>query len=182
MSVTSYVPIFIHENFPDMNAKQIGTILSAWQFSFAFWPIPLGILLHKIGRKNALIFGVILACIATVLYALFSYVKDPTLFFWMNFVARFIEGIADATLVVSLSAIIAIEFPDNTEKYFGIMHFALAAGMTLGPIICAPLYTMMGYDGAFYFLTGVIGVVGLIGAIFVVPSRINDSLKSHELD
>jgi MFS family permease len=55
-----------------MNAKQIGIILLAWQIAFAFWPLIVGCLLNKFGRKNACIFGVILEVIATILFALFS--------------------------------------------------------------------------------------------------------------
>ena len=73
--------------------------------------------LGKIGRKNALLGAICIMTLATAMFAVAGLIEDDNTFYIISFLARLIQGIAAATLLVTVPSIIALEYPENQAKY-----------------------------------------------------------------
>ena len=57
--------------------------------------------------------GLIVFSIATLTFGLASYSSNTSVFYGISFLARLLQGIADALMNVTLPAILVIEFADK---------------------------------------------------------------------
>ena len=69
--------------------------------------------LTSFGRKKSVLAGVLLMTISTLIFGLAGYSKKVYPFFWISFVARLLQGIADAIIGVSIPSIITTEFAES---------------------------------------------------------------------
>ncbi len=72
----------------------------------------LGDNLPTFGRKRAIRFGSILMTVATLMFASGALCSNAVTFYIVSFVARALQGAADALILVSVPSIIAIEWPE----------------------------------------------------------------------
>jgi len=91
----------------------------------------------------------------------------------LNFIGRLIEGAADTTTSITVTAIISCEFADQADFYYGFIIFAWGSGYITGPIITLMVYNSLGYAGNFFFLACLIALGALIPSICLLPSRLN---------
>jgi MFS family permease len=76
-----------------------------------------GELAPKYGRKNLLIFGLVLMVAGTLLFSVAAFCKNDGGFYSISFIGRLIQGIADGMICVVIPSILSIEFPENNAKY-----------------------------------------------------------------
>lgn len=72
----------------------------------------LGDNLPTFGRKRSVRYGSILMTVATLMFASGALCTNATAFYIVSFVARSLQGAADALILVSVPSIIAIEWPE----------------------------------------------------------------------
>jgi MFS family permease len=74
----------------------------------------LGAYLEHLGRKNVVSCGVILMATSTLTFGCASLLKDRVWSFYIiSVLARLLQGLADASVNITVPSIIAIEFQDN---------------------------------------------------------------------
>jgi MFS family permease len=109
---------------------------------------------------------------ASIMFGIGGYFKNVIAFYIVEFFARFLQGVADSVIIVSIQAILAIEFPKTIERYMGYLEMAMGVGLTLGPIIASSIFRFVGYTNTFFFFAIFIFLFGQIPAFFL-PKRLN---------
>jgi len=89
-NTVSLLPTFVGKHHSKYNEFDIGLLLCAYQVGFLLTAPAIGNLLPKIGRKNALVYGMITMSLSTVLYALAAYFKSDGVFYGVSYSARFV--------------------------------------------------------------------------------------------
>ena len=113
MNVSALLPEFVQDNFPHMNSFQVGLLMAIYPIAFLLSAPFVGEKLTSFGRKKSVLAGVLLMTISTLIFGLAGYSKKVYPFFWISFVARLLQGIADAIIGVSIPSIITTEFAES---------------------------------------------------------------------
>ena len=82
-------------------------------------------------------------------------------------------------ICVAIPSLIAIEFPNQNEKYQGYLEMAMGIGMTLGPVLSSVVYKKLHYTNTFFFYAVFISVFGIGSACFL-PARLDQKEKKKE--
>jgi MFS family permease len=173
MNVSSLLPAYIDENYPGINALQVGVLMAIFPVGFLLAAPAMGFFAPRIGRKNCLYLGVYVMTLATLCFGLASFFETPWIFYTVSFVARFVQGIAQATVNVTSPSIISQEFPNDRPAKLAYINMAMGLGLALGPVIGSVVYSLMSYLYTFVFFSAYICVIGTI-CVYLVPARINN--------
>ena len=117
------------------------------------------------GRRRALALAVGVVTIATAVFAMGGLFENDILFYIVSLVGRCTQGFGEAILIISIPSIIALEYPENKEKYIGYSNMSGAIGLTLGPVIASFLSKYFDYVGTLLVFSVLILVVGCV-AVF----------------
>ena len=154
--------IFVHgQDYSGASIASLGLVLGIYGLAQACCQIPLGLLSDMIGRKPIIVFGLLLFGIGSVLGALTDSVVGLI-------IARILQGAgAIASTVMALVADLTSD-KNRTKAMAAIgasigLSFALA--MVLGPVLAA-----VGGLSAIFWTTAVLAVIGILIAVFIVPS------------
>lgn len=130
----------------------------------------IGAYLERIGRKNFVIIGCVLMILSTVGFGLLSFIKanDCLLFFGLAITLRFVQGIAEACVVVSAYSIISFEFQKNREQYIGYAQASSGIGLMVGPVLGSVIYSNLNFQRVFYVFGGIL-LAGSILVILILP-------------
>eukprot|EP00347_Sterkiella_histriomuscorum_P000894 403374114 len=174
--VASFLPVFVDQKYKgEINLTMTGLIISIFEVAaFIFSPI-VGHYLQKMGRKNAIIYGIIIMAVSTTLNGVISLVDAdmPQAFFWASMVARFFQGMGDAFIQTSSFSLITIEFSDDQEKYLGWAEAATGMGLAIGPTLGSLVYEEVQYLYTFVIFGGLL-ILGGILIFIMLPSRLNE--------
>jgi MFS family permease len=91
---------------------------------------------------------------------------------------RALQGIGTAFNMTSIYSLVATEFPNEREKYFGYIEMSLGIGMFAGPFMSGILYQYIGYFGTF-MMFAVILMIGVVIDFFLLPSRLNNKYDNN---
>lgn len=106
----------------------------------------MGYILRFTGRKNAILFGLVMLSVAFILAIFCSFIQTQFLFVVCYCVVRFIHGASQAFVQVTTYSIIAACFKDHIAKVVGIVEFSWGTGIALGPLIAEVLYNIGGFN------------------------------------
>ncbi len=91
----------------------------------------LGAWSDRVGRKNVLLFTILINVFAYLLFAYGIYIKS----LWILFVSRTIAGLLGSSLPVMQSAIADVSSEEDKAKNFGIVGIALGTGFIIGALL-----------------------------------------------
>lgn len=140
----------------------LGFLIAMFSFSqFIFAPLA-GDLSDKHGRKNLIIFGLIISGLAQITFGL-----STTL--WMLFVSRFFSGLGAAFLVPPMMAFVAdITTLEQRGRGMGLLGASMSLGFMIGPAIGGFLSTIF-LTFPFFFAAGTALVAAAI-SYFALPN------------
>lgn len=108
MNVSSLLPAYVDQNFHDeLNALDVGILMAVFPVGFLIAAPLIGMSLEKVGRKNILYIGVTMMTLATLTFGLASYFTTTWIFYSVSMFARFMQGIANASINVTTPSIVA---------------------------------------------------------------------------
>ena len=162
-----------------MGHLPVGILLASYQVAFCIAAPFTGNCLNRIGRKKAIMVGLLVMSICTVFFASASYFEGKWTFYAISTVGRMVQGVADSLICVAIPSLIAIEFPHKNEKYQGYLEFAMGLGMALGPIMSSFIYDYLAYRGTFFFYAAFIVVFGISAACFI-PGKVDRPPKKKK--
>ncbi|MGE7917682.1 MFS transporter [Viridibacillus sp. NPDC093762] len=138
----------------------LGFLIAIIAFAqFLFSPIA-GNLSDKIGRKNLIVFGLILNGIAQISFGLSTEL-------WMLFVCRFLTGVGSAFIVPPIMAYVAdITTIDERGKAMGLIGAAISLGFMIGPGIGGFL-SNVSLHFPFYFAGSASIIAGILSLILL---------------
>jgi MFS family permease len=86
--------------------------MACYPLAFLITSPIIGTYMERIGRKNCVVFGMLLMTIATGTFGLAAYVgKTAGVFFAVSILARTMQGVADGMITVTMPAMIVMEYP-----------------------------------------------------------------------
>ena len=135
---------------------QIGLLFGSYAaVMFIATPI-FGALSDRIGRRDPMLWGLIILAVATLLYA---FAQE----YWLLIAARSLQGLAAAITWTSGLAILADLYPSEERgKAMGLALSGQAAGILLGPTIGGWMYQLGGYKLPFLFATALAIADGML--------------------
>lgn len=134
----------------------VGLVFAIFGLAVLVTSVPMGAVSDRIGRKLPLVGGLFALAVSTVFFAF-----APTLV-WL-FVARFVQGAADAiTWVVGFALVADMYEPEERGRRMGIVMSGSTFGFLAGPTIGGWLYELGG-PRLPYLAVGVCAVAGAIG-------------------
>ena len=146
----------------------LGATYSFMQFFFA--PI-LGKISDKIGRRPIMLLSIAVAAIGHFMY---SYATTLS----MLFIARIIAGMGTANIGTAQAIISDITTKENRNRGMGLIGAAFGLGFVFGPGIGALLSQIS--PSTPFFGAGVLSVVNLILAFFILPETKHEDSQPSE--
>ncbi|HEY0261100.1 MAG TPA: MFS transporter [Lacisediminihabitans sp.] len=144
-------------------------IISGYALAFGLVLIPAGRIGDRFGHKWVFFTGLAIFTAASLAAGL---AQDPT----QLIVARVIQGLGGGIFFPPVTAFIQLLFPPMKRgKAFAIMGATIGVSTALGPIVGGLLIQALGETTGWryiFFVNIPIGVVGLLGAAFVLPTVI----------
>ncbi|MDR5617870.1 MFS transporter [Arsenophonus sp.] len=168
---TIYSPALTHiaHGF-HVSSEKASQTLSFYFFAFAFGVVFWGRICDTVGRRPAIIGGLLLYGLASLL-ALFSWRFDVLL------AARMLAAFGAAVGSIGTQTIIRDSFKGNElAKVFSVMGIALAISPGLGMLAGSVLTSINGYQGIFTGLA-ILAAILTIWSIFKLPETHSGSIK-----
>lgn len=128
--------------------------------------IPVGIISSKIGRRKAILGGIVMLAVAFLI----GHFIEPTTPAWIMFPIFSLAGIGWATINVnSFPMVVELASGSNVGKYTGYYYTASMSAQIVAPIVSGALYDLIGMRNVFF----------LFGCVFVVFSFITMFFVKH---
>ena len=173
MGITLIIP-FINELVEQLGGdeRHAGLLLASYALmQFIFAPI-LGKISDKYGRRPVLLFGMLGASIA---FLIFSFANQ----LWLLFVSRMFAGISNANISVAQAYIADITNPKERTVKMGIIQ----AAFSLGFIIGFPLGGILSEQFSIStpsILASSLSMINAIFAYFLLPESLNQKNRKME--
>jgi MFS family permease len=171
--ITSFGAHVVAVNLPFYAEKvgigltMIGVLIAVYDFAEILAKPVFGGLADKKGMKKAMLAGIILFILASLMYPFVS----PKLLI----VVRFLQGLGAAALSAVSLAMVGTMYKENKGRAFGIYNAIKGAGYVVSPVIGGAIVMKTNFSGIFYATAG-IGVIGFLLAL-LLP---NDKQKNAE--
>lgn len=181
MNISTLVPDYVKEEHQGISDLAVGILFASYQLVFLVVAPILGDTLPKFGRRRAIYVGSILISLATATFACGAFCENDTAFYIVSFVARSLQGGADAFILVSVPSIIAVEWPEQNEVYQGYAGISMGVGLMMGPVIATAIVRVLSYFWTLMFFAVLVFVLTFTATCFI-PKRIDlDKAEAKEL-
>ena len=151
LSLESFFPVFVknkyNKNFEQISTVQVAFCFSCFEISCIILSKFNSVSINKMGRKNAIIFGLCLMVICNFGIGTLYYMPEdkPLLFISLMMILRFLQGYCDSLINITSYSIIMQTFSKEKEIYLGYAEASTGIGITFGPIIGSIIFTFLGY-------------------------------------
>lgn len=179
MNFISFFPLYTEHYHPTITTLQIGIILSIYQIITVVASPFVGNYLNTIGRKRAILISYCIDCCTSFSYAMLSFVSDSTLFYTGTICVRILEGVGGSLLETPVYSLVAIEFPEDKDKYISYVELAAGIGLTVGPFISVFMYNYLHFAGTFLTYSSIIFCT-LVFLYFNIPDKFNQRVEEEE--
>lgn len=167
--VTSFGAHIVAVNLPfyaeqvGISLTMIGVLIAAFDFAEILAKPVFGGLADKKGMKKALLAGIVMFIVASILYPFIS----PKLLI----LVRFLQGLGAAALSAVSLAMVGSLYKENKGRAFGIYNAIKGAGYVVSPVIGGAIVLKSNFNGIFYASAG-IGLIALILALLLPKDRV----------
>lgn len=88
MNVVALLPSYVKDNYPNLNSLDVGLLMSIYPFAYLATAPLIGGHMKNHGRKNTVLFGVIVMTFSTLMFGMGGFCKHELSFFIVSFIAR----------------------------------------------------------------------------------------------
>lgn len=161
----SFSLIPISEEF-HLEPSAKGLIMSAFFAGYAIMQIPMGLIINKVGARKVLIFSVLGIGIFAILFGF-----GTSLIIFM--IIRFLTGfLAHSGYPSSASKELTINFPPEKRTFAqGILLSSSGIASIVGPLVLSPIITNFGWQSAYYAVTVLAIVTGIVLVVAISKSK-----------
>jgi MFS family permease len=149
----------------------LGLALGAYGVSQALLQIPFGVLSDRIGRKPLILVGLIIFVLGSVVAALADSVYGLIL-------GRFLQG-GGAISAVVMALLTDLTSDENRTKAMATIGASIGVSFSLA-MTAGPLLAVWGGVGAIFWLTAVLGLVGIYILLKLVPDVAKTTTSKRE--
>lgn len=139
---------------------EMGWLFSAFAWAYVLGQVPAGWLVDKIGAKRAMLMGILLWSVATVLMGVVGIF--PSVFVAL-LILRFLLGAFETPIGPGSGRIIAAWFPSSER---GMSGSIFNAAQYLSLVLFTPLMGWLDYTYGWHHIYFVMGAIGLVMAAF----------------
>jgi len=165
------MPDYLMQKFA-MDIGQLSFLTSAAFYGYAFFQIPSGLLIDKVGVRTLNIWGGLLTLIGSILFSMTSNYNIA----WL---ARFLIGAGTSVVIISIMKVQALWFkPIYFSQLSALMSFISNLGMFAGTLPLAVLIKFIGAQNTLYIIS-VFSLLGLILVLFFVREK---KISEEDLD
>ena len=150
-----YTPIYLHAHL-GFSWVEIGTIFAIMLLPFIIIPFPLGRYADKIGERKLLIFGFMVATLAT--FSLF-FVKIHEVWIWA--LLLFTTRVGAATIEVMSDAYFFKHIKPENEEFIGVYRSASPVAYILGPLLASLVFLFAPTFNFIYIFLGIVMFYGV---------------------
>lgn len=137
----------------------LGLVFSSYSISMAIFAPLFARLLYSQGAKSVLILGCLCEGVSMIIFGVFDFIEDPTIYACASFFCRFLEGFGNGCLNSGSSKLLMVMFPvSRLAKLTGLLQTFTGLGMLMGPLLGSLLFELGGFQLPFY----TVGVLLLI--------------------
>jgi len=173
MNIHALLPEFVETTYPELTSFDVGMLMSIFPVGFLLSAPFIGDNIGKIGRKNALMIGVVAMAVATLLFGVASFSSDAWTFYFISLAARGTQGVADAIINITVPALVVNWYPRRLQnQYNGSCCSAMGLGICIGPALGALVYTYFDYFWTFTIFSAYI-LLFAGGSLLMIPSEVN---------
>jgi len=157
-----------------LSASQMGLLLSAFSFAYAFSQLPIGVMLDRFGARIMLGLGMFVWSVAQLFGGLVTNLHQ-------FLAARIALGIGEAPQFPAGAKVVSEWFAQRERgKPTGIFVTSSTIGPALAPPILTVLLLSFGWRNMFVIM-GALGIAVSIGWYIVYRNRRDVKLEAHEL-
>jgi MFS transporter, DHA1 family, solute carrier family 18 (vesicular amine transporter), member 1/2 len=156
-------PLAAHSPAKLQGEAQFALLYGAYATSVLLVTPAFGYLGDRLGARRAMLYGLILAACATLLFGLASSLP-------LVLVGRVLQGAASAALWTSGLALIAKHFVEKRVEMLGYAFAGGTFGSIAGPIVGGLLFEARGYKLPFV-VTGLLTVIDAASIVFLLPPK-----------
>ncbi|CAI2359197.1 unnamed protein product [Moneuplotes crassus] len=138
----------------DLSPSTYGYIYAMFAFTNLLVTFIVVRVMDHFGRKNTLLGGVACMTVCMALLVMTSYFQSSEILVPVLFAVRGLQGAATCLIDTSVYAIICVSFTKNRIRYLGLSQSSKGAGSTSGPIIGTLMYSLVGFRGIYFIMTG----------------------------
>jgi MFS family permease len=150
-----YTPIYLYAHL-GFSWSQIGIIFAIMLLPFSIIPFQIGKYADKIGERKMLMFGFIIATLATL--SLF-FIRENKLWIWA--LLLFTTRIGAATIEVMSDAYFFKHIKPENEELVGVYRSASPVAYILGPLLASFLFIFIPSFNSIYVILGAIMLFGV---------------------
>eukprot|EP00744_Colponema_vietnamica_P009219 GILI01013133.1.p1 GENE.GILI01013133.1~~GILI01013133.1.p1 ORF type:complete len:607 (+),score=112.54 GILI01013133.1:132-1952(+) len=155
----------------------IGAIFSCFAFiNFLASPV-FGYFARHIGRRNMILFGMLMEGISTVGFAFIDHLP-VNWFVGVSFLIRVFQGLGTAATNTATFSVVAGEFPEKMADVLALNETCLGLGMVLGPPIGGFLFEYGSFSLPFIVMGGLYILAIPIIRAFLPPEKVYDDSQS----
>ena len=149
-----YTPIYLHAHL-GFSWKEIGLMFAIMLLPFSVIPFHLGKYADKIGERKILIFGFIVAALATLS---FFFIQLRLVWLWAFLL--FTTRIGAATIEVMSDAYFFKHIKPENEEFVGVYRSAAPVAYIIGPLVAFSIFLFV---PSFNFIYVILGTLMLYG-------------------
>lgn len=143
MNVGAFFPLYVDSNYKGyINTTMVSIILAAFEVSAVLSTPIHAITISKMGRKNAMLVGIVAILIATYMLGLLAYIPNEKwfLFYSLAIFARLIQGYGDSLAITTIFSVVSSAYPEEKTKYISMLEAASGLGLMIGPPLGSIIY------------------------------------------
>ena len=180
LNVAALLPTYVATHYSHVSSLSVGLLMACYPLAFLFTAPFIGSHMEWIGRKNCVVYGMLILSIATLTFGLASLANTVNSFFIISALARILQGMADAAVSVAIPGIISMVYPEKQEKYLGYYNMSIGVGTCAGPVLGSLIFMFCGYGMTFVCFAGLI-FTSFVVAVVKIPTKINCANGGLEL-
>jgi MFS family permease len=94
--IPSRMPIFVKETYPSLNSTDVGIMIAASRFGVLISAPLVSKAASRVGRKNLIVWGMLLITTFLLCLISISYVNNPDWFIALTLFASLMQGVSEA--------------------------------------------------------------------------------------
>ena len=151
-----------------LSPGEYGFVFSASFAASIIFNLSAGAILGKMGPREGLIWGSLVAGVALTLFGLLPYIHNKWLFLIGAIFLRICDALATTFRGVTVMTLITVYIPESVPTLVGFLQSGVGVGLVLGPTLGGYLYQLSGFTPTF-ILNGSVLLLYTLVPTYLIP-------------
>ncbi|OMJ66551.1 hypothetical protein SteCoe_36559 [Stentor coeruleus] len=166
-------------NARGINSFIVGLMLAGYPLTAFISSLLLGKYLGKFGKRRVLVFGCSCEMFSTLGYSLLPFLPIEY-FLILGFTLRLFQGLGAGCIGTSTYSLIVANYPNEIQKYLGILNISSALGFMAGPVGASMLFAIGGFS-LIYITFGLLNLLLIPMVYCLIDKDIYSLMGEHDI-